>query len=213
MKRNFILMMMAALLWLYTNGQNTPTIINSSESSAVQSAQSLQSAGLVVRVPTQQNKLKYLTSQLNTKSLSTISRQNIENLLNETLRENEEHLSDLVAGFSDYWDVSKVYFVPDSLFKSFVAGSRNVFLNVENNGRSITDIAIPNGYFLMLHETDKTKLILVNGKGERLDAPFPYKKNVFFPAFKKIMNKKKYVHDQIKWLNNKIEQLLNVNNG
>ncbi|MBK9733959.1 MAG: hypothetical protein IPO92_02900 [Saprospiraceae bacterium] len=195
---------------LNTEGKaNNKKNFSEATTNAYEAAISLHNSGLVVRVATQSNKIKYLKKTLANPSISNKEKSNLRKKLNETITENKKFFDILYSGFKTHYHSSSVYFVPDSLYKVFLQGRRDVCLNEHNEVDQ--SIAGPKeDYFLMLSGNSIEQLLLVNKDGHRIDKPFPYKKSVFLPAFKKLGNRQKYVHDQIIWFDEKLKELKTI---
>ena len=161
---------------------------------------------LLVRVPVFGKKINYLTQALAKPNLNPKTRASFEKQLKTTISENKAYFNILTDGFKTNYTSSLVYFVPDSLFKEFNAGRRDVFLN-ENNEIDPSIKGPEEDYLLMIQGNSVEQLLLVDKNGHQLDKPFPYKKNTFLPAFKKLFDKKNYIISQIAWFDKKLTEI------
>jgi len=161
---------------------------------------------LLVRVPVFGKKINYLTQALDKPNLNPKARASFEKQLKITITENKAYFDIITEGFKTNYTSSEVYFVPDSLFKEFNAGRRDVFLN-ENNEIDPSIKGPKAEYLLMIQGNSVEQLLLVDKNGNQLEKPFPYKKNTFLPAFKKLFDKENYMSKQIAWFNKKLNEI------
>lgn len=161
---------------------------------------------LLVRVPVFGKKITYLTQALAKPNLNPKTKASFEKQLETTITENKAYFDILIDGFKTNYTSSQVFFVPDSLFKQFNAGRRDVFLN-ENNEIDPSIKGPVGDYLLMIQGNSVEQLLLVDKNGYRLDKPFPYKRNTFLPAFKKLFEREKYMSKQIAWFNKKLKEI------
>lgn len=158
---------------------------------------------LVVRVPTQGNKIRYYKKLLTDKPTAKVDPVYIKSQLEKTIRQDSVYLDILKTGFKTHFFAAPVYYVPDTAYKAFLAGARNVFLGSTNMVETEIKMASPH-FFVLMQNQNADQLILTDKDGYRLPEPLPYKKNTFLPAFKKLINKRAYIHNQIKWFNEKL---------
>lgn len=163
----------------------------------------VQNACYIVRVPVSAVKIKYYEEKIAQRGLSNEVRQRYEKDLSETLEENKAYINLLQASFTSHFSLGNVYFLPDSSYKSFVAGQRTGFIN--QAGALDKSITCPHdeNYFLISGKY-KEQLLFLDQHLHKLDPPFPYKKNTFLPIFKLVLNRKKYIESQVKYLDNKL---------
>ncbi|MBC7884519.1 MAG: hypothetical protein H7X99_03545 [Saprospiraceae bacterium] len=173
---------------------------------AAEQAAKMENSCLVFRVPVQAGKIRYLKNALSNSQLTPAKTTSLKSQLASTIKTNNDYYALIRSGFTAHFDATQVYFVPDSLFKAFEGGKKDVFLN-ENNQVDPTIQCLTDEYFLMIQSEHAEQFLLVNKNGNRLDSPFPYKKNTFLPGFKRLLSKKKYMHNQIKWFNEKLIDL------
>ena len=164
---------------------------------------------LLVRVPVFGKKINYLTQTLAKSNLNAKTRASLEKQLATTITENDAYYDILTDGFKTSFTFSDVFFVPDSLFKEFNAGRRDVFLN-ENNEIDPNIKGPKDDYLLMIQGNSIEQLLLVDKDSHQLEKPFPYKRNTFLPAFKKIFEREKYMSKQIAWFNKKLTAIKNL---
>jgi hypothetical protein len=161
---------------------------------------------LLVRVPVFGKKINYLTQALTKPNLNPKARASFEKQLKTTITENKAYFDIITEGFKTNYTSSEVFFVPDSLFKQFNAGRRDVFLN-ENNEIDPSIKGPKDDYLLMIQGNSVEQLLLVDKNGNQLDKPFPYKRNTFLPAFKKLFEREKYMSKQIAWFDKKLTEI------
>jgi hypothetical protein len=173
---------------------------------ATQEANKLHQSTLIVRVPSQGNKIRFLKSAITNPKTTSSNVVKYKKLLDETMTENKDHYDILIQGFKTNYTFSAVLFMPDSLYKSFIRGNRNVFLN-ESNEIDNQMICECKNYFFISHEKNNDVLVLKNSDDQKLLSPFPYKKNTFLPSFKRLFDQEKYIHNQIKWFDEQLNYL------
>jgi len=190
---------------IYNLSETRSTIIeNKIEESKKKSFTS--ETSLLVRIPVFGKKINFLTQSLAKSNLNPKVRASFEKQLQTTIQENKEYFDLLSKGFAEKYATTKVYFVPDSLFKEFNAGRKDVFLN--DNNKIDPNIKGPTeDYLLMIQGNSIEQLLLVDKEGYRLEKPFPYKKNTFLPAFKKLLDNEKYIQSQIEWFDKKLTEI------
>ncbi len=157
---------------------------------------------IVVRVPTQGKKIKYLASRISQPGISPKMAGEYSQLLLKAKSEDAAHFNLIQQSFETYFKWSEVYFIPDSLYKDFLAGSKNVCLS--SVGKLMENIAPPSDYLMISTPNNPDQLVLTDKETHRLPKPYPYKRNTFLPAFKKLFNKKNYLETQIKYFNEKL---------
>ncbi|MBK9150210.1 MAG: hypothetical protein IPM26_04125 [Saprospiraceae bacterium] len=173
---------------------------------ARKAANELAQGALVVRVFTNAGKLRQLRSLLQSPEISRSTRMKLEKQLADTEQENDRYWKDITTSFAENYSFSKVYFMPDSLYREFAEGRENVFWNER---RQIDpDIKVQrDSYFLMITGDNTDQLILVTKDLVRLDKPFPHRIVTFLPSFKRIFNRKSYFDSQIKGFDSKLHNL------
>ena len=159
--------------------------------------------GIVVRVATQGRKIQYYKERLNTPGITEEQRKTYQRLLIEYQKEDAVYLEILESGFSEKFTFSDVCFVPDTLFKRFLDGHEGNCLTVKTATKVRKWPAERRA--MLAAKNDRDDLIFVTTRGERLPKPLPYKKNAWFPAFKKIFQREKFIQDQIAWYQKQLE--------
>ncbi len=166
----------------------------------------IDSSCIIIRIPVNGNKINLLSQKLKDKNTSPSYKSKLKKELDKTLMENKEYLSLIQTSFDLHFHVKQIYFLPDSSFKSHLAGNLTGFLNDEGVlDQSMQCHGKENFYFIT--GKDKEQLLFVNKYLEKPSIPFPHKKNTFLPAFKKIFDKQKYIDKQIIYFNEKLSQL------
>lgn len=159
---------------------------------------------IVVRLATQSRKIDFLRSELSKSNISQSHSQRLQAQLDNAVNDDKAYLAYVKEAFDKHFSWSRVYYVPDSLFKSFRAGVKNVCLG--QNNIPDPDLAPPDDYLLVTALDPREKLILTDRDGIRLSQPYPYRKNIIFPAFRRIINKRKFIESQVTYLNEKLFQ-------
>jgi hypothetical protein len=159
--------------------------------------------GIVVRVATQGRKLQYYKERMNTPGITQEQRKTYEELLMKYQKEDEAYLNVLKSGFTAKFMFSDVCFVPDTLFKRFLEGHEGNCLPLKTE--SVARKWPGERRAMLSAKNDRDDLVFVTTTGERLPQPLPYKKNAWFPAFKKIFQREKFINDQIAWYHKQFE--------
>lgn len=162
---------------------------------------------IIFRIPVNGKKINYLEDKLKQLKQGDKNYDSIKETLENTINENYDYFHILREGFNVYFDVAKVYFLPDSSYNSFLKGQPYNFLN--ESGQPDPSIkCTANNYYFFIIGKDKEQLLLVDKNLKSLDKPFPYKKNTFMPAFKKILNRQMFINNQIRYFNEKLMFIL-----
>lgn len=159
--------------------------------------------GIVVRVATQSRKVQYYKERMNTPGITEEQRQTYHGLIIKYQKEDEAYLDILESGFTEKFMFSDVCFVPDTLFKRFLEGQEGNCLPVKT--KTVVRKWPVERRAMLAAKNDRDDFVFVTTTGERLPQPLPYKKNVWFPAFKKIFQREKFIHDQIAWYHKQFE--------
>ncbi len=185
---------------------NPPLKLKDNQLSAAQkSAHELKSQALVVRIPTQGRKINFLKQAITNPELDNKVRVKYERLLKEAMDSDREYLVMLDKLFNDYYNVTPVYFVPDSSFIAFKGGNHDVF--IDSNGQGIPRPQIETNYLLLLTEDSRYKFKLFNRDGYKLPPHMPHKKDAFLPFLKVLLEKEQYVADQIIFFNTRLKEI------
>jgi hypothetical protein len=163
----------------------------------------VQNSCYIVRVPVSGTKINYYNSKLKEVGLSTSSKDRYQGELEATIKENMDHTLLLQNTFESLFNFEHVYFLPDSSFKSFVAGQKTGFINA--SGKMDLSLTCPHKeqYFIIAGK-HKEQLLFLDNNLLKLEPPYPYRKNIFLPAFKMILNRKGYIETQVKYFNSKL---------
>lgn len=157
-------------------------------------------ACVIMRVPVFGPKIKYLKSILSDTRTNNTSKSAIQKQLDKTLEENKKYIELIQRCFSKEFFAKEVLFLPDSLFKSYIAGEKSGFLN--RNGELDTAFQCDAKYpFFIITGKDTDQLLFVDNELNPAGFPFPYKKNTFLPGLKKLLDREKYIRKQISHFN------------
>ncbi len=162
---------------------------------------------IIFRIPVNGKKINYLEDKLKHLNKGDKSYDSLKETLENTYNENLDYFHILREGFNVYFDAAKVYFLPDSSYNSFLKGQPYNFLNDSGQPDSSIKCDEKNFYFIITGK-DKEQLLFVDKNLNPLDKPFPYKKNTFMPAFKKILNRQLFINNQIRYFNEKLMFIL-----
>ena len=166
-------------------------------------AETWKNACLIVRIPVFASKIKYLKSILSDSKTSQASKSVIQKQLDKTLDDNKKYFELIQSSFSKEFFARDVLFLPDSLFKSFIAGEKTGFINKKGELDSSLQCDAQYSFFIITGK-DSDQLLFVDRDLNPAGFPFPYKKNTFLPAFKKLLDREKYIQKQISHFNQKL---------
>lgn len=161
---------------------------------------------VIIRYPVHANKLSILKKQIKDTELSDKDKKKSQDLYNQTLKENSNNFDLLYQTFENNFREKPFFFLPDSSFKAFKTNPSGLFVN----NREIQDASLTcphNNYYLIINGKDEDQLLFVTKELARAPDSLPYKKNIFFPAFKKIFNRSGYIATQIKYFNDQLKKL------
>lgn len=161
---------------------------------------------IIVRVPVSGGKINYLKNKLKSDLPSDKVRKQYQVQLDETLKENKAYISDLHDAFANNFSIKKVMFIPDTLFRLLLDGQKTGFLNEQGSIDPSIQCESTIQYFFIAGK-DKDQLLFVDHNLKKMDYPFPYKKQSFFPSFQKILDRKKFIDKQVKFFNTKLSEI------
>lgn len=171
-------------------------------------AKALENQSMVVRIPTQGKKIQFLSNALKNGDLDDKTKSNYQKLMEEAIVSDKTYLLAIDSIFRVNYKITPVFFVPDSSFRSFKAGARNVF--VDGNGHLIPHPDFTNDYLLLLTDDNKYKFKLFDKDGYRLPNFMPYKRDAFLPFFQILLQKDKYIADQIIYFDSRLNELAQI---
>jgi len=174
-----------------------------SESLISNKAEEWKDACLIVRIPVNAPKIRYLRNAISDPKINRKSKSALQIQLIKTLDENKIYFDLIQNGFNKKFFAKEVYFLPDSLYKSYMAGEKTGFLNKNNELDSSIECYSRQTYFIITGK-DADQLLFVDRDLNKADSPFPHKKNTFLPAFRKLINKQGYINSQIEYFNEKL---------
>ena len=175
------------------------------DENARQLLQRFKSGTLVVRVPTQGKKIAYLSQALAQLPAGSSNRKRFSSMLETARSEDQLRFEWLSSAFQEFYTFSRVVFVPDSLYGAFLQGRKNVFLESAQAETVTKDVG--NDVFLWLALDHDIQFGLFQYPGNRLPDPLPFRKNTFLPAFKRWLIPRKYIDNQVKWLQERLISL------
>lgn len=143
-------------------------------------ATALQQGGLIVRLPSQRNKIEAMRTFRDTAQLNELTKQRLTNNINKLEQENRESNLSLIRAFRQYYELTPVQFLYDTAVSHLLAG-RLIGHFVDDSLRSIPDKSLPESGFLSLRigYTDPgdysgaEALILGDARWEDVQPPFP----------------------------------------
>lgn len=176
------------------------------EAEARQLANSLKESVLIVRLPVNGPKIRYLTN-----AIERAANEKVRNALKAELREthalNEKKHSAIRNALTDYYQISPFLIMPDSSYLAFTKGKQQVFL--DENGQLDVNLSCPSqDYFLLISGENDDQWVLVDKHLLRQDKPFPYRSTIFLSGLRRVFARDNYYAKQVKWFNAKLKNLL-----
>lgn len=175
------------------------------EKTAFTEAARLKNGVLIVRFPVYAPKIRFLKNKLNASSSEKI-RAKIKKQLQEVYDLNEYKFRLLDSIMEKEFRFTRVVYMPDSLYKSFLNGNRIVFLNSE--GVIDSNISIGEDYYLMISGIHDDQWVLVDEHLNIPEPPFPHRIIVFLSGIRRVFAREKYYQIQIKGFNKKLSKLI-----
>jgi hypothetical protein len=164
----------------------------------------LASGTIVVRVPTQGKKIAFLNQSI-AKTTDSRRKKQYLSLLEEAKLEDRQRFSAIARSFERHFTFTNYAFVPDSLYRDFLAGKKDVFLR---EGKAAPHEEVIRGtIFVWLELENKNQFGLFTKEGTRLPDPLPYRRNTFLSGFKRWFIPEKYIDAQVRWLQRKLSSL------
>lgn len=185
---------------------NPPQILNSKALPEVQNmAKALKSQSLVVRVPTQGKKIRYLQAAIQDTARNNKTIIRYKKLLEDAIQSDRIYLHMIDSIFKASYSVTPVFFVPDSSFRAFKSGAKDVFIN--GSGSLIPNPGMTEDYLLLLTDDNKYKFRLYNRDGYRLPRSMPHKRDAFLPYMQIFWQKEKYISDQVIYFQSRLSEI------
>lgn len=170
-------------------------------------ASQLHNHTLVVRFSTYAPKLRYLKN-----SLLNSNDEKASNALQKEISaleiNNQERLYYLKNALEEEYKFSKFLIMPDSLYKSFINGTKNVFFNDQFEIDSSINLE-GKIYYMLINGSNEDQWILVNQDLRQIDRPFPYKATVFMSGLRRVLFPDEYYKRQLRQLNSRLFELIN----
>ena len=156
---------------------------------------------VIVRYPVHANKLNQLQKQMNNPKTAASALKTYK----QTIEENSEYFNLLNNTFKEYFNATPYFFLPDSSFKVFNTNPHGLFVNEKE--QTDPSLSCPyEQYYLLINGNDEDQWLFVTKDLVRAPEPLPYKKKIFFPAFKKIFNRPGYLATQVKYFNEQLSK-------
>lgn len=171
---------------------------------AIQTLTQLASGTLVVRIPTQGKKVAFLKEAM-ARTSDQKKKSQYAAMLQQALQEDQTQFQTINESFGRHYTFSNYVFVPDSLYKNFLRGERNVFIK-PGTTHVLTD-TIQGEFFVWLTLEHRNQFGLFAKEGVRLPDPLPWRKNTFLAGFKRWFTPEKYIDSQVKWLQEKLTSI------
>ncbi|MFZ1748814.1 MAG: hypothetical protein WAU01_01420 [Saprospiraceae bacterium] len=167
----------------------------------------LKTYGVVIRIPTQSKKVAFLKSQVGKTGLSAKEKQKINDQITSILSEDQRVLSSILDAFKRNFKSVHFHYIPDTSYKVWLDDENIPIL--DSVGTPVTTGVPSQNYLLISRRADVNQWICTDVYGNKLPEPFPYRKNIFFPAFKRLFDPDKYLEDQILWFNDRLTDVIN----
>ena len=130
---------------------------------------------LIVQIATQNKKVEQLEKLIKSNPKS----KRFKKMLEETTTESDALLEATLKAYTEHFDFSEVLFMPDTMVTRLYAGEKTG-LFIDKTGEINETIKLETEAFYICYTgfpsstAGKKSLVIVDEKGKRLDAPFPY---------------------------------------
>jgi hypothetical protein len=168
-------------------------------------ARKLRESVLVVRVPVNGPKVRYLKTKIK-EPVDSKARQSLQKELDYAENDNRERFDAIREVFKSQYTFSDVLFLPDSSYLDFENDKKVKIYKV--SGEEILINKKPQTYFLLIAGENADQWILVNDGLKPLGKPFPYRATVFMSGLRRVFYRKTYYRKQISWFQKKLEALM-----
>lgn len=172
---------------------------------AKREAQKLKESVLIVRVPVNGPKIRYLKTKLKETEEVAI-RNSIQQELEYAEKDNQSRFDAIREVIKSQYSFSDVLFLPDSSYLDFDNDKKVKVYHT--NGETSFLTKKPETYFLMISGENFDQWVLVNAGLKPLDKPFPHRATVFMSGFRRVFYRKTYYRRQISWFQKKLEALM-----
>jgi len=150
------------------------------ESPATDYAPALRSGGLIVRLPSQRNKIEAMRAFRDTAQLNELSKQRLTTNISKLEQETRESNLSLMRAFRQYYELTPVQFLYDTAVSHLLAGRLSGHF-IDDSLRAIQDKSVPQDGFLSLRigYTDPgdysgaEAMILGDARWQDVQPPFP----------------------------------------
>jgi hypothetical protein len=168
-------------------------------------AQKLKESVLIVRVPVNGPKVRYLKTKIK-ESIDSKARQSLQKELDYAENDNRDRFDAIREVFKSQYTFSDVLFLPDSSYLDF-ENDKKVKI-YKDSGEEILITKKPQTYFLMIAGENSDQWILVDAGLRPIGKPFPYRATVFMSGLRRVFYRKTYYRKQISWFQKKLEALM-----
>ena len=187
--KNIRIQILLLSLCLMISSTLSAQLINSEKSKEEASVHSrnLEKGVLIVQIATQNKKVAQLEKMIRRDP----ENKRYKKMLNKTIIDSDALLDATIKAYKKHFHFSEVLFMPDTVATRLYDGERKgIFL--DGIGRIDNEIKLETERFYITYvgrpsnsNTGKKSLVVVDGKGKRLGAPFPYA--IPFYSFKKLI--------------------------
>lgn len=172
---------------------------------AQREAQKLRESVLIVRVPVNGPKVRYLKTKIQ-ETNETAKQYVLQQELEETEKDNQSRFEAIREVLKSHYSFSEVLILPDSSFLDF---DNNKKVKVyRTNGENNFLTKKPDTYFLLIAGENFDQWVLVNSDLKSVGAPFPYRATVFMSGLRRVFYRETYYKKQIIWFQKKLKTLL-----
>lgn len=176
------------------------------ELEARRSARKLAESVLIVRLPVNGPKIRYLTQALE-KAVEPKARKNIREELEGAKELNYQKFNAIRRALQNQYRFSAFLILPDSAYLAFTKGKQQVFLGEDGQIDPSLSCNNKDHFYLICGENDD-QWVLVDQNLNRLDRPFPYRSTIFLSGIRRVFSRNNYYEKQIKWFNLKLKSLI-----
>jgi len=172
---------------------------------AITEASRLKNGVLIVRFPVFAPKIRFLKNKLNSPNAFK-SKEKIQKQLQEVYELNDFKFQLLYSIMEKEFNFTRVVYMPDSLYKSFLDGNKSVFIN--KDGSLDSSISISENYYLLISGTHDDQWVMVDKHLNIPESPFPHRILVFLSGIRRVFAREKYYQMQIRGFNKKLSRLV-----
>lgn len=176
------------------------------EPEARNSAKTLSESVLIVRLPVNGPKIRFLSQKIKNTTDEKIKNQ-LQSQLDAAEALNLEKLNAIRNALKEYYTISPFLIMPDSSYTEFLKQEKDVFIGENGVVDPAIELKFDDYFFLITGENDD-QWVLVDKNLMPEDRPFPHRATVFLSGLRRAFAREVYYKKQIKWFNVKLKALL-----